>query len=57
MTLPRYRKSYDKNTYWKKYAARSSFEKLCEGTTKSGQPCQKLAEPGARFCFQHSRVA
>ena len=55
MTLPRYRKSYDKNTYWKKYAARSSFEKLCEGTTRRGQPCQKLAEPGARFCSRHSR--
>ena len=53
MTLSKYGKPCDKDTYWKKYAARSSTEKLCEGTTKSGQPCQKLAEAGGRFCTHH----
>ena len=57
MTLSKCGKTYDKNTYWKKYTPRSSHDKLCEGTTRSGKPCQKLAEAGGRFCSRHSRVA
>ena len=52
-TLSTYRKTRDKNTYWKKYVPRSSIDKLCEGTKKNGQPCQKLAEPGGRYCSLH----
>ena len=55
MTLSKTGKSYDPKTYWKKYAPRSSHDNLCEGTKKDGTPCQRLAEPGARFCFYHGK--
>ena len=56
-TLSTYRKEWDKHTYWKKYVPRTSIDKLCEGTKKNGQPCQKLAEPGGRFCSYHKNQA
>ena len=54
-TLSTTSKSYDKNTYWKRFAPRISIDKLCEETKKNGQPCQKLAEAGGRYCYQHGR--
>ena len=28
---------------------------LCQGKTKSGEPCKRKAKPGSKFCWQHDK--
>ncbi len=28
---------------------------LCQGKTKSGEPCKRKAKPGSQFCWQHEK--
>ena len=28
---------------------------MCQGTTKSGEPCKRKAKPGSKFCWQHDK--
>ena len=51
----KFEKGFDSATYWKQFRVRAAFETLCEGTRKNGQPCQKIAEAGGRYCYQHGR--
>ena len=28
---------------------------MCQGKTKSGEPCKRKAKPGSKFCWQHDK--
>ena len=28
---------------------------ICQGKTKSGEPCKRKAKPGSKFCWQHDK--
>ncbi|MBQ3290441.1 MAG: hypothetical protein IJH50_13650 [Kiritimatiellae bacterium] len=36
-------------------AATSAETGICQGKTKSGEPCKRKAKPGSKFCWQHEK--